>query len=630
MSASPRNRTTPARIVAALLVLFVATALATALAAGVGVEHVDFARAFVAGSTDSAILFGSRLPRVVLGLVVGGALAGSGVTFQVLLGNPLADPYVLGVSAGAAIVVTLAGAFGLAESAFSPALAFVGALGAMALVYAVGRVRGRFSPAIALLAGVVFNAFAGGIVVFIIMISRPERAADVLGWLIGSLGSPAWSEWPRLLAIVIWTGAGVIVLCAMAPRMNALAFGDEAAWAVGIDVTRTRSVLFIAGSLLTGAAVAAAGPIGFVGIVVPHALRLVLGPDHRLLVPASVLGGAMFLVLSDLAARLLFLGLGNEPGVGVVTALVGAPFFLALLVRRRGERLLGLLALAALCQGACHRPAPPADLVEVTDEVGRRVKVPRVARRIASLAPNTTELVCALGACDRLVGVDTFSDFPPEVKARQVLGTNLEPNIERLLALKPDLVLVATTANREESVQRLASLGLSVYTTRTTGLESLYATFRGVGGLLGKSAEAEALVSRTRARLGAVRAAHAGRPRPKALVVVWHDPLVTVGPASLPNELLELAGGDNVCADADAAFPRYPIERVLARGPEVIVVGTHAQRAAVEHWARWPTLPAVKAGRVLAIDGDLLFRPGPRVAEGAEALGRALFAGGAP
>ncbi len=629
MSAASRPRTTPARIAAALLVLLAATALAAAVAAGVGVEHVDFARALTAGTTDNAILFGSRLPRVVLGLAVGGALAGSGVTFQVLLGNPLADPYVLGISAGAAIVVTIAGVFGLAQSAFSPALAFAGALGAMALVYGVGRVRGRFSPAIALLAGVVFNAFAGGIVVFIIMVSHPERAADVLGWLIGSLGSPAWSEWPRLVAIVLWTGLGVVVLCAMAPRMNALAFGDEAAWAVGIDVTRTRSVLFLAGSLLTGAAVAAAGPIGFVGIVVPHALRLVLGPDHRLLVPASVLGGAMFLVLCDLAARLLFLGLGNEPGVGVVTALVGAPFFLALLVRRRGERMLGFLALVALGQSACHRAAPRADRIEVVDEVGRRVRVPRVAMRIASLAPSTTEIVCALGACDRLVGVDTFSDFPPEVKARTPLGTNLEPNVERLLALAPDLVLVATTANREESVQRLESLGLSVYTTRSTGTESLYGTFRAIGALLGKTAEADALVARTRARLDAVRARSSG-PRPKAMVVVWNDPLVTAGPASLPAELLALAGGDNICADADTSFPRYPLERVLARAPEVIIVGTHSTRAAIEHWARWPILPAVQRGRVSAIDGDLLFRPGPRIAEGAEALSRALHATGAP
>jgi iron complex transport system permease protein len=226
----------------------------------------------------------------------------------------------------------------LVGAGFAPALpawAFLGALGSASLVYAVGRVRGRLVPAVALLAGVVFNAFAGGLILALSAIARPGATEAVLLWLAGSLPSPPPGE---LLAVAAWTVAGLSVLTALAPRMNALAMGDETAHSVGVDVSATRRWLFLGASLLTGAAVAVAGPIGFVGIVVPHGLRLVLGPDHRLLVPASALGGAVFLVLCDLAARLVFIPLEREPAVGILTALLGGPFFLVLLWRRRGER----------------------------------------------------------------------------------------------------------------------------------------------------------------------------------------------------------------------------------------------------------------------------------------------------
>jgi iron complex transport system permease protein len=157
-----------------------------------------------------------------------------------------------------------------------------------------------------------------------------------MSWMIGSVSSP---EWDQLAAVAAWTAVGLGVLWALGARTNALALGDEGAHAVGVDVARTRRALFFAASLLTGAAVAVAGPIGFVGILVPHTLRILLGPDHRLLVPASALGGAIFLSLCDTVARLCLVSVGDEPAVGVLTALCGGPFFLVLLWRRRGRRL---------------------------------------------------------------------------------------------------------------------------------------------------------------------------------------------------------------------------------------------------------------------------------------------------
>ena len=325
--------------VIALSTLVLAGAIAAALV--FGVEHVDLARAFSdRGSTDATILFGTRVTRVLLGAAVGAALAPAGVAFQALLRNPLADPYVLGVAGGAAVTGTLAIVLGAAAGVLGawtlPVWAFAGALGSIAIVFAFGRVRGRLVPNVALLAGVVVNALAGAVVVTIRLLATPHAAHEALYWLTGSLEA---IEPARLIALSAYVTAGLLTLFTLAVPMNAFALGDEAAHAVGVDTDRARRWIFVAASLLTGAAVAFAGPIGFVGIIVPHLLRGLLGPDHRVLLPASALCGAAFVVLADLAARLAFLALGTEPTVGVLTALVGGPFFLVVLRRRGGERV---------------------------------------------------------------------------------------------------------------------------------------------------------------------------------------------------------------------------------------------------------------------------------------------------
>ena len=330
------TRLTLGRLLTRLALLGLATVGVLALGVAVGVEKVNWSNCLDADSVDRAIVIGARLSRVLLAAVVGAGLASSGVTFQALLRNPMADPYVLGVSAGAAVAATIAIQAGAGWAELLPVWSFAGALAAVALVYTVGCVRGRLVPVVALLAGVVFNAFSGGLIVALAFASRGQRTQEVMLWLVGSLTSP---DWHQLAMLALWTGLGLVGLVLLAPRMNALALGEEGAHSVGVNVPATRRLLFLAGSLLTGAAVAVAGPIGFVGIVVPHALRLAFGPDHRLLVPASALGGALFLSLCDTVARLAFVPLGSEPAVGVVTALIGGPFFLVLLWRRRGTRL---------------------------------------------------------------------------------------------------------------------------------------------------------------------------------------------------------------------------------------------------------------------------------------------------
>lgn len=341
MSWTKGARATPARVTAVTLAALAFAVAAIAASLALGVERVSLSRALAdRGSLDADILFAARLPRVLLGALVGATLSAAGVAFQALLRNPLADPYVLGVSGGAAVAGTAASLVGGATILgiwTRPACAFAGALAAVALVYAFGRVRGALVPHVALLAGVVVNALAGALILSLRLFLAPFAVAEALGWLTGALGSV---DGMRVAALGAYALVALAILAARAVDLNALSLGEEAARTVGVDVERTRRVVFFAASLLTAAAVAFAGPIGFVGLVVPHALRRLVGADHRLLLPAAICGGAAFLVLADTAARVAFLALGTEPAVGILTALIGAPLFLVILRRRSGERAL--------------------------------------------------------------------------------------------------------------------------------------------------------------------------------------------------------------------------------------------------------------------------------------------------
>jgi iron complex transport system permease protein len=283
----------------------------------------------------ATIVLDLRMPRAVLGTLVGASLAGAGAVLQGLLRNPLADPFVIGVSAGAAVGATSALALGVAATAAGawavPVLAFGGALAATGLVYALAR-RGNDAPVADLvLAGVAVSALFGAVVSAMQVLSGAS-AHRVLFWLMGGLSGAAWSQVVITIPLVV---VGLAVAWLYARDLNVLSLGDETAQTMGVDVVVARRLLIAASAILAAAAVAAAGLIGFVGLIVPHIMRLLIGPDNRRVIPAAALGGAVLIVLADAGARLG--PSGTEIPVGIITAALGAPFFLFILRRHRSR-----------------------------------------------------------------------------------------------------------------------------------------------------------------------------------------------------------------------------------------------------------------------------------------------------
>lgn len=326
----------------ALLGAGLAGALVLGLALGPsGLAVGEVWRALTGAEVDAAtadIVLRVRLPRVLLAAAVGAALAVSGVLFQALLRNPLADPYVLGVSGGAALGGILVLGFGAGLGlgyGWVPPAAFVGAIVATLLLFGVAGARGRLSSTTLLLTGVVFNAFASAAIVFVASLSGLTEGTSIFLWLIGNLTS-ARMDVAAAVAVFLALGLGCAV--PLARGLDLLALGEEPAAQLGVDVPRLKRVLLGATALMVGAAVSVAGLVGFVGLIIPHLLRLVFGPGHRLLVPAAALGGAAFLVLCDTVARIALPG--RELPVGAVTALAGGPLFLLLLRRQQERRLL--------------------------------------------------------------------------------------------------------------------------------------------------------------------------------------------------------------------------------------------------------------------------------------------------
>jgi len=344
MTADRLPHLTPGRLLRVLGPGALAAAVVAVLALVWGAEPVSLLRAATEpGSLDADIVLRLRLPRVLAGLAAGAALASAGAAFQALLRNPLADPYILGVSGGAALGGTLAlvlvGASGIGALLLVPGGAFAGALVAVVLAFTLARTAGRISTYQALLTGVVLNAFASAVIMFVKTVVEARKAQEILIWLMGTLAVEGVA--PGLLLVATLAAlVGTLAVVAHARPMNALALGDETAAALGVDVERAKRRLFLAASLSVGVIVPIVGLIGFVGLVVPHALRLAFGSDHRLLLPACGLFGGAFLVACDLASRLLFPVLSTETPVGVVTAFVGGPLFVWLL-RRQGAALAG-------------------------------------------------------------------------------------------------------------------------------------------------------------------------------------------------------------------------------------------------------------------------------------------------
>ncbi|MCX5635995.1 MAG: iron ABC transporter permease, partial [Planctomycetota bacterium] len=283
-------------------------------------------------NTDYEIFVHVRLPRIILAAIVGAALAGSGVVFQALLRNPLADPYILGISSGAGLGVIIAVISGVGWTLWgrSPIaiFAFVGAMGTVWLVWLIGRLTGKSNVTGLLLAGVVVNAFFSAVIMFLTSIAKSQQIHSTIFWLMGNMAEENFS--------VLWLSAGyvmagIIALFYISPQLNALSFGIEDAKSMGINTTGTQTIAFAIAAAITAVAVSLSGLIGFVGLIVPHAIRLVFGPDHRQLLPLSGITGAIFLVAADTLARVIVAP--AQLPVGVITAIVGGPFFLILLIK---------------------------------------------------------------------------------------------------------------------------------------------------------------------------------------------------------------------------------------------------------------------------------------------------------
>ncbi len=324
------------RLALAVLILGVLLGLAILLGISLGSSPISFREVLDIltgqGSSDPAnvaIVRQIRLPRVLLAAVTGATLALGGLVFQALLRNPLAEPYILGVSGGSAIGAIVGMLAGLAPFPGVTAAAFVGSM-LVLLLLALFSGRGMLAGRDALLlGGVMLNAFCGALIMFLISLSSNEQVRHILFWLMGDLSMFTSAQLPMLLGVA----PSFLLILALARPMNLLLLGRDNAAALGVNVRLVSGLLLAATTLMVSLVVCQAGLIGFVGLVVPHLLRLLIGSDHRLLAPASILGGASFLILCDLLARSL--PAQGEMPVGIVTALVGAPLFIFLLWRAR-------------------------------------------------------------------------------------------------------------------------------------------------------------------------------------------------------------------------------------------------------------------------------------------------------
>ena len=320
---------------APLLLVALALALLWSLWAGsLSLSAAELFAALVGHPTEqmhSAILLKIRLPRAILAALVGAALGASGGAFQAVLRNPLADPYILGVSGGAALGAVGAITCGYSSLLVLPLAAFSGACAALLLVYWVAQAH-RSSPHTLILSGVMVGSLASALLLFLLWRAPSDPVKTAVFWLAGNLGlvDPNWLPW-----LALWVGCAFAGLWMQARSLDLFTQGEEVAADLGLNIGRSRLLIFIASGALTAAAVAMAGMVGFVGLTVPHIVRLLWGNSHRHLIPASALLGAAFLVAADALARTLLAP--AEIPVGVMTALIGAPFFLYLL-RRQGGR----------------------------------------------------------------------------------------------------------------------------------------------------------------------------------------------------------------------------------------------------------------------------------------------------
>jgi len=305
-----------------LILLFVGVVASVLVCTGIGPAGIPYL-GLAADESASVILFSVRLPRVIAALLVGCGLAAAGAVMQGLFRNSMADPYLLGTSSGGALGAAAAIVF--LGGAFHWVLAFFGCIGATFLVYGISRRGGRIPVEQLLLTGIAVSMFLSAILSFL-MYSSGKSLHQIFLWLMGGFWAVGWQDvWIGLLIVPV-----SLALLAFSRELNIFSLGEEDALHLGVDIEFLKKALLLASSFITGLAVAIAGSIGFIGLITPHLMRLIVGPDHRVLLPAAMMTGGILLVLSDTLARTV----GNEVPVGVVTAFFGAPFFIFLLKRR--------------------------------------------------------------------------------------------------------------------------------------------------------------------------------------------------------------------------------------------------------------------------------------------------------
>jgi iron complex transport system permease protein len=343
--AADHRRMSPALLIGGLVVGLVAACVAGVAIGAFSIPLTDIGGSLlhrlgldvgpVPEPVADSVLWEIRVPRVALALVVGAALGCAGASMQGSFSNPLAEPGIVGVSSGAALgaVAGISLGFAALGSWSLPIAAFVGGLVTVVLVYVASRSDGRIEVVTLILTGIAVNALAGAVIGLLTFFSTDAELRSITFW---SLGSVAQATWPKVAVVAPLALVGIVLACARAHELDLLSLGDRAAGHVGVDVDRLRAVMLVIVAVLTASAVAVSGIILFVGLVVPHLVRMVAGPGHRLLLPASALGGAALLVVADLAARTI--AAPAEIPLGVLTALVGSPFFFWLLRRTRARQ----------------------------------------------------------------------------------------------------------------------------------------------------------------------------------------------------------------------------------------------------------------------------------------------------
>lgn len=333
MSAGPKNLMLRLTAVSAVLLVSLAASLFLGLSLGSTHAGWDAVIHTLMGRSDSdpmlqAIIWRIRFPRALLAALVGAALSAGGLVFQALLRNPLAEPYILGISGGSAIGAIIGIILGFSRFPGVTGMAFAGSMGTLVLVILLSSGQSILKKDSLLLAGVMVNAFCAAVIMFLVSMTQDSRLHNILFWLMGDLTMSDLKQIGILAAILI---PGFILIFCLSHAMNLLLMGREMAMSTGLQIKTITFMLLVTTSLMIGATVSQCGLIGFVGLVIPHLLRMMLGPDHRILVPACVLGGGAYMVICDLLARTL--PQQGEMPAGVITALIGAPLFIGLLKR---------------------------------------------------------------------------------------------------------------------------------------------------------------------------------------------------------------------------------------------------------------------------------------------------------